>query len=101
MLQLPKFFMKINNGDEKDFVINLHTSNFCTKRDCNFPMGITKKRKHICPSILFEEFYIFCCTHSSTYSRDIHIECSKQFKSNLYFYGSGQNGPFWAELKLF
>ena len=33
--------------------------------------------------------------------KDIHIECSKQFKCNLvYFYGSGQNGPFWAELKL-
>ena len=32
--------------------------------------------------------------------RDIHIECSKQFKWNLYFYGSGQSGPFWAELKL-
>ena len=32
--------------------------------------------------------------------RDIHIECSKQFKCNLYFYGSGQSRPFWAELKL-
>ena len=33
--------------------------------------------------------------------RDIHIEFSKQFKWNLYFYaGSGQGGPFWAELKL-
>ena len=32
--------------------------------------------------------------------RDIHIECSKQFKRNSYFYGSGQRGPFWAELKL-
>ena len=33
-------------------------------------------------------------------TRDIHIECSKQFKWNLYFYGSGQSGPFGAELKL-
>ena len=33
-------------------------------------------------------------------SRDIHIECSKQFKWKLYFYRSGQRGPFWAELKL-
>ena len=33
-------------------------------------------------------------------SRDIHIECSKQFKWNLYFYGSGQSGPFLEELKL-
>ena len=29
--------------------------------------------------------------------RDINIECSKQFKCNLYFYVSGQSGPFWAE----
>ena len=34
------------------------------------------------------------------YTRDIHIECSKQFKRKLYFYRSGQRGPFWAELKL-
>ena len=32
--------------------------------------------------------------------RDIHIECSKQFKWNLYFYVSEQSGPFWAVLKL-
>ena len=38
--------------------------------------------------------------HFLTPARDIHIECSKQFKWNLYFYGSGQSGPFWAELKL-
>ena len=31
--------------------------------------------------------------------RDIHIECSKQFKWNLYFYVSGQSRPFWAALK--
>ena len=33
-------------------------------------------------------------------SRDIHIECSKQFKWNLYFCVSGQSGPFWVVLKL-
>ena len=33
-------------------------------------------------------------------SRDIHIECSKQFKWNSYFYVFGQNRPFWAALKL-
>ena len=33
-------------------------------------------------------------------SRHIHIECSKQFNWNLYFYVSGQSGPFWPELKL-
>ena len=32
--------------------------------------------------------------------RDIHIECSKQFKWNLYIYVSGQSRPFWAALKL-
>ena len=32
--------------------------------------------------------------------RDIHIECSKQFKCNSYFYVSGQSRPFWAALKL-
>ena len=34
------------------------------------------------------------------YVRDIHIECSKQFKWKLYFYRSWQRGPFWSELKL-
>ena len=33
-------------------------------------------------------------------ARDIHIECSKQFKWNLYFYVSRQTWPFWAALKL-
>ena len=33
-------------------------------------------------------------------TRDIHIECSKQFKWNLYFYVTGQSRPFWAVLKL-
>ena len=30
----------------------------------------------------------------------VHIECSKQFKWNLYFYVSGQSGTFWAVPKL-
>ena len=34
------------------------------------------------------------------WGRDIHIECSKQFKLNSYFYVSGQSQPFWAALKL-
>ena len=34
------------------------------------------------------------------WARDIHIECSKQFKWNSYFYVSGQSGPFGAVLKL-
>ena len=32
--------------------------------------------------------------------RDIHIECSKQFKWNTYFCVSWQSRPFWAALKL-
>ena len=37
---------------------------------------------------------------NSIYSiKDIHIECSKQFKQNLYFDVSGQSGPIWAVLK--
>ena len=57
----------------------------------------------------FENYHIFfwyikiCCKLCHfiwVICRDIHIECSKQFKWNLYFYGSGQSGPFWAELKL-
>ena len=34
------------------------------------------------------------------WTKDIHIEFSKQFKWNLYFYVSGQSGLFWAVLKL-
>ena len=35
-----------------------------------------------------------------TSARNIHIECSKQFKWKLYFYVSGQSWPFWTLLKL-
>ena len=56
--------------------------------------------------IISEEAFInlpkFTGNSSDFYTkvRDIHIECSKQFKWNLYFYGSGQSGSFLAELKL-
>ena len=33
-------------------------------------------------------------------ARDIHIECSKQFKWNSYFYVSGQSRSFWAAPNL-
>ena len=33
-------------------------------------------------------------------TKGIHIECSKQFEWNLYFYVSGQSRLFWAVLKL-
>ena len=35
-----------------------------------------------------------------TTTRDIHIEYSKQFKWNSYFYVSGQSRQFWVALKL-
>ena len=38
-------------------------------------------------------FYCVSC-------RDIHIECSKQFKWNSHFHVSGQSGPLWAVLKM-
>ena len=50
----------------------------------------------------FVSFYILNYTNVWSYAhdkflgliRDIHKECSKQFKWNLYFYGSGQSRPF-------
>ena len=47
-----------------------------------------------------EPLDFFYCWTFEIMPRDIHIECSKQFKWNLYFYVSGQSGPFWAVLKL-
>ena len=78
----------------------------------------------VCINVVFESietFYGFFCESISIYAmslwlcfqinmhrkhfllvlgRDIHIECSKQFKRNSYFYVSGQSRPFWAALKL-
>jgi hypothetical protein len=34
------------------------------------------------------------------WGRDVHMECSKKFKCNLYFYVSRQSRPFWAALIL-
>ena len=39
------------------------------------------------------------CNNSLAVSKDIHIECSKQFKWNFYFYVFKQSQPFWAVLK--
>ena len=47
-----------------------------------------------------EPLDFFYCWTFEIMPRDIHIECSKQFKWNLYFYVSGQSGSFWAVLKL-
>ena len=64
--------------------------------------AITRKiyRLHKKSQILF--VYDFQSNDTIFYEpfRDIHIECSKQFKWNLYFYVSGQSGSFWAVLKL-
>ena len=47
-----------------------------------------------------EPLDFFYCWTFEIMPRDIHIECSKQFKWNLYFYVSGQSGLFCAVLKL-
>ena len=53
----------------------------------------------------FDNYFTPLCVHSKirgyemytcANTRDIHIECSKQFKWNSYFYVSGQSRPFWA-----
>ena len=44
--------------------------------------------------------FFFFATQIHITIRDIHIECSKQFKWNSYFYMSGQSRLFWAALKL-
>ena len=44
--------------------------------------------------------YMYVGQPTYNYTRDIHIECSKQFHWNLYLYVSGQSGPFWAVQKL-
>ena len=51
-------------------------------------------------SLLLNLWIFFYCWTFEIMPRDIHIECSKQFKWNLYFYVSGQSGSFWAVLKL-
>ena len=47
-----------------------------------------------------EPLDFFYCWTFEIMPRDIHIECSKQFKWNLYFYVSGQSRLFWAVLNL-
>ena len=51
----------------------------------------------ILPESKWQQFLVSDKSHKS---RDIHIECSKQFKWNLYFYVFGQNWLFWAVLNL-
>ena len=74
------------------------------KTDCFFCLHIYHSKMNInCLIKDLKLFSIHWTTSLSTnedQSRDIQTECSKQFKWNLYFYGSGQSGPFWAELKL-
>ena len=43
-------------------------------------------------SVHLSFFFSLSLGFFQVYGRDIHIECSKQFKWNLYFYGSGQSG---------
>ena len=75
------------------------------KQCCIFDGGKSQKRKFqltyrwTISNCAFSNFSTFQ-TFFATKVRDIHTESSKQFKWNLYFYGFGQKGPFWAELKL-
>ena len=56
--------------------------------------------------LTLSKFYVYVQTYFGQFqkildqTRDIHIECSKQFKWNSYFHVSGQSWPFWAALKL-
>ena len=46
------------------------------------------------------ELFFVANVRNQAQGRDIHIECSKQSKLNLYFYVSGQSWSFWTVLKL-
>ena len=74
-------------------------------------MEAVRGQKLYCERTLWHSNSMFGSSHSATswflvveyvnsIARDIHIECSKQFKWNSYFYVSGQSRPFWAALKL-
>ena len=49
-----------------------------------------------CQNNIVQEGLIYLFFDSK--ARDIHIECSKQFKWTLYFYVSGKSQLFWAVL---
>ena len=54
----------------------------------------------VCPTTSERERKKPICTVTfNTMGRDIHIECSKQFKFNSYFYMSGQNISLKSERK--
>ena len=58
--------------------------------------GIYKLCWHFLPFKCWQKVDIFGLPKG----RDIHIECSKQFKWNSYFYVSGQSQLCWAALEL-
>ena len=69
----------------------------------------SKKRFFDLPGVFIDVSFLYfkvnsvqeaCAKCFAVHIRDIHIECSKQFKLNSYFYVSGQSRPFWAALKL-
>ena len=51
-------------------------------------------------SLDFFLIYMYETQHFSSCHQRYILECSKQFKWNLYFYVPGLSGPFWAVLKL-
>jgi hypothetical protein len=56
--------------------------------------------KNLFLALLAQLYFAYWAQQPEAAIRDIHIECSKQFKWNSYFYVSGQRWPFWAMLKL-
>ena len=85
------FFHKLSQTDKNGFCaknfIFPYIHHYENVRKCQ------RKLFHLWLALIIE-YFIFVL------NRDIHIECSKQFKWNSYFYVSVQNRPFWAALKL-
>ena len=91
-----KMFVKL--GPSNTLANNFH----CHLHVFSYKMAILGRQSHykLSPFHVHMWYYIWFKVQFLFSSRDIHIECSKQFKWNSYFYVSGQSQPFWAALKL-
>ena len=80
------YFLYILVVDTRDgWMLMIENSEFCILKEINvFISQITSKRG----------------AFDLNPERYIYIECSKQFKWNLYFCVSGQSQQFWTVLKL-
>ena len=78
------------------------STQFCVSWYNQFLFWLLRIKRKVCSAINFctltrgEPFSSFW----GEIYKDIHIECSKQFEWDLYFYVSGQSRQFWAVLKL-